>query len=523
MKLLMTTLESMSNFTSRLGSRSSLPALLPMLGSSPSSAPLKQRQQRLAKSLAFRPYRLQDGPQTNMGVKRFQGVGSLDRRDRLDPNARKRYYYEDWSLPRSARVGQLVEVSLRSRKFDSYLYLVGGRSRRGRLLLSGFNTRFTDGSDFLSSDSRLVFTVKPGVQYRLRVTSENPRATGRYTINFRVYPTSSSEFDFFYGSGLVDAGSAVARAVNRPAFRTNTLLGGDDWGRDLVQAPAVWEQGFTGQGITVAVLDSGVDYTHSELTNNIWTNSKEIAANGIDDDQNGYIDDVRGWDFLSNDNDPNDLPTDGHGTHVAGTIAAARNGTGVTGVAPDAKIMPLRVFDENSTIDDPTLNLNVIRGIDYAINNGAKVINLSLRKAIRYDFELGAALQRAVQAGVVVVVASGNDRINEGMVQPSELAFRAMINNLGIAVGAVNREQRMALFSNPAGRSLGNFVVAPGVAVRSTLPLEQFTEFNGTSMAAPHVSGVAALMLSANPNLTPSQVYSVLTRTANPRNVEVSP
>jgi subtilisin len=515
----------MSNFTSHFGSSQPVSASLQLSRSSPSSSHLTQRQQRFAKSFAFKPAKFTSNTQqATTGVKRFRGASSLERRDRIDPNFKKRYYYEDWSLPKNTAVGQLVEVSLRSKKFDTFLYLVGGRSRRGTPLLSGLDTRFTNGSDVLSTDSRLVFTVKPGVRYRLRASSTNPRTTGRYTIDFRVYPASSSEFSFFYGSGLVDAGAAVARAVGSPAFRTNTLLGGNDWGRDLVQAPAVWDQGFTGQGVTVAVIDSGVDYTHSELKNNIWTNTKEIANNGIDDDQNGYIDDVRGWNFLgSGDNDPNDSPTDGHGTHVAGTIAAARDGLNVTGVAPDAKIMPLRVFDENSTIGDPTLNLNIIRGIDYAISNGAKVINLSLRKAIRYDFELGAALQRAAQAGVVVVVAAGNDRQNEGMLQPSELAFRAMINNLGIAVGAVNQDKKMALFSNPAGQIVGNFVVAPGVAVRSTIPLDQFTDFDGTSMASPHVAGVAALMLSANPNLTPIQVYSILTRTANPRGVEVSP
>lgn len=460
-------------------------------------------------------------PNLRRAAAKFQGRGSLDRTDPVDRNFKKRYFYEDWLVPKRAKVGQQVEVTLRSKKFDTYLYLADVRTRKGKPRLTGLDTRSSDGTDFLSTNSRLIFTVKPNTQYRLRVSSQFPRKTGGYTINFRVYPATSSPFNFFYGDGIVDAAAAVANSIGQAPFSTNTLLGGDDWGRDLVKAPAAWEQGYTGQGVTVAVIDTGVDYTHSELKNNIWSNTKEIAGNGIDDDQNGYIDDLRGWDFVDGDNDPNDLPSDGHGTHVAGTIAAARNGVGVTGVAPDAKIMPIRVIDDASS--DAVYNARLIQGIDYATRNGAKVINLSLKKGIRYDFELGAALQRATEAGVAVVIASGNEREDEGMLQPSELANRAMLNNLGIAVGAIDRDRKLAIFSNPAGRTKGNFVVAPGVAVRSSIPIEQFAEFDGTSMATPHVSGVVALMLSANPNLTPAQIYSILIQTANPNGIEVTP
>lgn len=482
------------------------------------------RGQSLGLSL-FRPSSLQSQSlQQAIEPRRFQGKGSLDRKDLIDRNFQKRYFYEDWLLPRGAQVGQQIEVTLRSRRFDTFLYVADARTRRGVPLLTGADTRATDGTDLLSANSRLIFTVKPNAKYRLRVSSQLPRQTGGYTINFRVYKPSPEQFNFFYGEGLVDASVAVAKAAGKSPFPAGALLGGNDWGRDLVKAPAVWAQGITGQNVTVAVIDSGVDYTHSELKDNIWSNPKEIAANGIDDDQNGYIDDIRGWDFTgSGDNDPNDSPADGHGTHVAGMIAAARNSNDVTGVAPDAKIMPIRVFDATTTIGDPSFNVRLIQGIDYAINNGAKVINLSLRKAIQYDFELGAALQRAAQAGATVVIAAGNDRQSEGTLQPSELAFRAMVNNLGIAVGAIDRAKNMALFSNPAGRIPSNFVVAPGVGVRSSIPLEQFTELDGTSMATPHVSGVVALMLSANPNLTPAQVYNLLTRTANPEDIILAP
>lgn len=458
--------------------------------------------------------------QSNLEVEKFLGRGRLDRRDPIDPNYRGRYYYEDWNLPRSAKTGDLVEVSLTSSKFNAFLYLANGQTKRGRPLLLGTNTLVTDGSERISPNARLVFTVKPGSRYFLRATTTSPSEQGSYTIRYRVFRSPSPAFNFFYGSGLVNAAAALASATGRPVLDSPAVLGGDDWGRDLVKAPAAWAQDSTGRGVTVAVIDTGVDINHPELRANIWTNQNEIPANGIDDDRNGLVDDYQGWDFASGDSDPSD--TDGHGTHVAGTIAAARDGIGVTGVAPNAKIMPIRVLSAQPSSTDPTGNIALIQGIDYAINSGAKVINLSLSKGYRYDFEFGAALQRANQAGVVVVIASGNEREDEGMIQPSELGYRAMVNNLGIAVGAVDRETQMALFSNPAGRRLGHFVVAPGVNVLSSVPGGQYATYSGTSMATPHVAGVAALLLSANPRLTPAQVYSILTQTAN-RQVTVTP
>jgi hypothetical protein len=469
--------------------------------------------------------------QSNLDVEKFLGRGKLDRRDPVDPNYRGRYYYEDWNLPRSAKTGDLIEVFLSSNKFNSFLYLANGRTKRGRPLLLGTNTLLTDGSERLSPNARLVFTLKPGANYFLRATTTSPGEQGSYKIRYRVFRSSPS-FNFFYGSGLVNAAAALTLATGRSIAESPisspiessvegpVALANDDWGRALVKAASVWAEGITGQGVTVAVIDTGVDNSHPELRANIWVNPGETPGNGIDDDGNGLIDDDQGWDFASGDNDPSD--TDGHGTHVAGTIAAARDSVGVTGVAPNAKIMPIRVLSAQPSSTDPTGNIALIQGIDYAINNGAKVINLSLSKGYRYDFEFGAALQRANQAGVVVVIASGNEREDEGMIQPAELGYRAMVNNLGIAVGAVDRDPKMALFSNPAGRRLGHFVVAPGVDVLSTTPGGQYATYSGTSMATPHVAGVAALLLSANPTLKPAQVYSILAQTAN-RQVTVMP
>lgn len=331
-----------------------------------------------------------------------------------------------------------------------------------------------------------------------------------YTLQVSASPANLPEgFDPSYGYGLVNAATAVAQVLGQPSpFADVTNLGGNYWDLDQINAPEVWAQGYTGQGIVVAVVDSGVDITHTDLDANIWVNSREIAGNGLDDDSNGFIDDIHGWDFVDSDNVTNDL--DSHGTHVAGTIAAENNGTGATGVAYNAQIMPVRVLDA----DGNGRYSDVAAGIRYAADSGADIINLSLGGGST-NSQVVAAIEYAVQRGALVVIAAGN----EGDDQPS---FPANITSPGVlAVGAVNNNQKMASFSNLAGSSPVNYVVAPGVGIYSTTPNNNYASFNGTSMAAPHIAGVAALLLSANPNLSPEQLVSVLTNTADSAGITV--
>jgi hypothetical protein len=342
-------------------------------------------------------------------------------------------------------------------------------------------------------------------------------AAGNYYI--RVYPdsgdtiydlqvsatpsTANPNFNSTYGYGLTNAAVAVARALGQTTPFANVAdLGGNNWGNDLVNAPEAWARGYRGQGIIVAVVDTGVDYNHADLDANIWTNTREIAGNGIDDDRNGYIDDVRGWDFVQGDNDAMDV--EGHGTHVAGTIAAENNGVGNTGVAYGARIMPVRVLNGSGS----GTTVDIARGIRYAADNGARVINLSLGGG--YSADIANAVTYASQRGAVVVMASGND----GAAVPGYPAQLA--TTTGIAVGAVDRFKQAATFSNAAGtNSAMQYVVAPGVDVYSTQLGGGYKLLSGTSMATPHVAGVVALMLSANPNLTAAQVRSILTSTAS--------
>lgn len=313
---------------------------------------------------------------------------------------------------------------------------------------------------------------------------------------------TSIPYNSLFGYGLVNASAAVAKAIGQNSFAEVPNTGGDNWGLDLVNAPEVWNRGYTGQGVVVAVIDSGVDYTHPDLDNNIWVNSDEIAGNRKDDDGNGYIDDIRGWDFVNRDNNPMD-DTDGHGTHIAGIIAAENNGFGVTGVAFNAKIMPVRVLDSSGgTIAD------IAAGIRYAVDNGADVINLSLGGSFTSPQE-AQAIQYAFDKGAIVVTAAGND----GRLQPDYPGRYA--TDFGITVGAIDRDLAMPSFSNHAGTKQLDYVIAPGVDVRSTIPGNRYEFISGTSMAAPYVSGVAALVLSANPNLSPALLENTLTASAN--------
>ncbi|MBW4583539.1 MAG: S8 family serine peptidase [Tildeniella nuda ZEHNDER 1965/U140] len=327
-----------------------------------------------------------------------------------------------------------------------------------------------------------------------------------YTLSTLATPLAVPVgYDSNYGYGLANAGSAIASLPGQsqpPTVSTNN----NAWDLNLVGAPVAWANGYTGQGVVVAVVDTGVDVTHADLNDNLWTNLREISGNGIDDDSNGFVDDVYGWDFVDRDNTPMDL--NGHGTHVAGTIAAEQNGFGVTGVAYNAKIMPIRVIGL-----DGGSNRDVAAGIRYAADNGADVINLSLGGSA--SSAIADAVKYAAQEGALVVMAAGNDGGSQP-VFPGNLA-----NQWGIAVGAIDINKKLANFSDRAGVVPLNYVVAPGVNILSTFPNNTYQSLSGTSMATPHVSGVAALLLSADSTLTPAQLTSLLDTTATNQGLTV--
>jgi subtilisin len=313
---------------------------------------------------------------------------------------------------------------------------------------------------------------------------------------------SASGYNSKSGYGLVNAGAAVAASAGQnSSFPDVPNLGGNNWGADTVKAPEAWARGYTGQGVVVAVVDTGVDYNHPDLKDNIWTNPTEIFGNGVDDDGNGYVDDVRGWNFVNNTNEVMD--DNEHGSHVSGIIAGKKNDFGVTGIAYDTKIMPLKVLDGSGSGS----SASVANGIRYAAKNGANVINLSLGSNSP-DREIESAIEYASSQGSIVVMAAGNDSNS----QPGYPARYA--SKYGIAVGAIDKNEQMAYFSNRAGGEQLTYVTAPGVDIYSTVPNNQYASLSGTSMAAPYVAGVVALMLSANPSLNENQVRQILSETS---------
>ena len=223
----------------------------------------------------------------------------------------------------------------------------------------------------------------------------------------------------------------AAAPANQPLADVAYFGGVREWGINEVGAPEAWASGYTGQGITVAVVDSGVQLNHPDLVDSIWENVDEILGDGIDNDRNGYVDDRYGWDFISNDNSPND--GNRHGTHVAGIVAAGNDGTGATGVAFGAQIMPIRVFDNNGS----GASAGVARGIRYAVDNGADIINLSLGGS--YSSQIYSALQYAQQNDVFVVAASGNEYAG---VPGYPAAFSRDLTSV-LSVGAYNSSQQL--------------------------------------------------------------------------------
>jgi subtilisin family serine protease len=276
------------------------------------------------------------------------------------------------------------------------------------------------------------------------------------------------------------------------------------WNLQAMRATEAWDRGVTGAGIIVAVLDTGINASHPDLARNIWTNTREIPGNGIDDDRNGFIDDRNGWDFLNQDNSP--LDANGHGTHVAGIIGALRNGIGVTGVAPSVKIMPIQVLDTNgkgSTFD-------IDRGIRYAVDNGAKIINISIGSNFNNQ-ALVDSIAYARSKGVLIIAGAGNDAASA----PSfPAAYSRQFDNV-ISVGSHDDDGVQSANTNNVGTSRAVQVDAPGERIYSTYLAREYRTMSGTSMATPHVTGLAALILSANPDLTPGQVRRIIVDSAD--------
>jgi len=275
-----------------------------------------------------------------------------------------------------------------------------------------------------------------------------------------------------------------------------------------IDAPEAWNTTTGNAGVVVAVIDEGVDINHPDLKGNIWTNPGEIAGNDVDDDNNGYVDDINGYDFLNDDasvydRDPISGKGDEHGTHVAGTIAATgNNGEGITGGNWDAQIAALKFLGP-----DGGYTSDAVEAINYAVHEGMPISNNSWGGG-GYSQALYDAIDRADTSGHLFVAAAGNGGSDEvGDNNDTVPHYPSSYPNANIvAVSATNSTDALASFSNFGATSVD--LGAPGVGILSTLPGNTYGSYSGTSMASPHVAGVAALIKSQEPGLTESQIKS---------------
>ena len=300
------------------------------------------------------------------------------------------------------------------------------------------------------------------------------------------------------------------------------------WYLNKIKAPSAWDVRKESRDVVVAVIDSGVQLDHEDIEKQIWVNTGELPGDGQDNDNNGLVDDVNGWDFYNGDNNPtaDKVPVDkapplciphdsemryeAHGTHVAGTIGASGNNSkGITGVCWDVKVMPLKFL---GGVCGSGASSSAVKAIDYAVKNGAMIINCSWGGG-PFSNSLRDALLGARNAGVLVVAAAGNSSGNNDINPHYPSSYD--LDNI-IAVAASNKDDQRASFSCFGKNSVD--LAAPGSQILSSVPkiksdgsaVSSYSFFNGTSMATPVVSGSCALLMAECPDLSAAEVRSWL-------------
>ncbi|HEU4390099.1 MAG TPA: S8 family peptidase [Blastocatellia bacterium] len=326
--------------------------------------------------------------------------------------------------------------------------------------------------------------------------------------DYYVYPTETMPNDPLFNLewGLKNDGSGFPAGVS-----------GADIG-----ATRAWDLTTGNSEVVVAVSDGGIDLAHPDLSSNIWVNQGEIPGNGMDDDSDGFADDVNGWNFFDDNNavgpDPAFGSFYGHGTHVAGTIGAiGNNGIGVAGIAWQVKLMSLKLFGvEDGKVVGSTSD--AVRSLNFAVMMKNRGVNIRVFNASWAGDDESQSLQDAITMagnnGIVFVCAAGNSA--QDMDNPNLALWPASWNNIGslISVAALDRTDNLASYSNYGRTTIS--IAAPGSAIYSTFPNADYRSMSGTSMATPHVSGIAALVAAYDPGLSAAAIKQRIVSNADP-------
>ena len=344
--------------------------------------------------------------------------------------------------------------------------------------------------------------------------SMTKKTKGGVSLQYKKRNVLYKKMCFFLLLSFILLSTSTAYAATSPLSSKNKRY--DLSGQDplaITRVSESWSYYRSSREVIVAVIDTGVDIEHEDLKDHIWTNDKEISGNGIDDDGNGYIDDIHGWNFYNNSPDLCSYNEDGladsknndnHGTHVAGIIGAvANNGVGIAGVASNinVKILPLKVTGgENGTGKTSSL----IKAIQYASDMGASICNISLNSS-NYNEELYLTMMKSP---MLFVCSSGNNddggvNIDKKPTYPASFSLPNLIS-----VAAIDSDKQFASYSNYGKNSVE--IAAPGTRIYSTLVGNSYGRFTGTSMATPFVSGVAAILNSINPNFYASELKNLI-------------
>lgn len=337
------------------------------------------------------------------------------------------------------------------------------------------------------------------VQKKLfKVRKQKKEALDRWYV-IELGDDSTEVITNLFQNGVIEK-VTVDKAVHTQITPNDTLYS-NLWGMAKIAAPAAWDTTTGDTSVVLGIVDTGIDWLHEDLSLNIWTNPKEIPGNGIDDDGNGYIDDMHGWNFVANT--PNMMDDHSHGTHVSGTVGAVGNNSkGVVGVNWKIKLMGGKGLDASGSGYQSTL----LSAIAYCIDNGASVVSNSWGGPGSVGDPVYTDIADYAQANnVLLVFAAGNNNADALSFSP------ANIDGM-LTVAATDLGDVKATFSNWGERI---DVAAPGVAITSTLPNNTYGTYSGTSMATPHVAGVAALVKSKFPNLTAGELLQVIRTSAD--------